>query len=216
MQRLHDASGLVLALSFHMHANGTRTATTTRTWDDITSLVDHIVEHCHPATRRALTEACSCADAPVKDSLEAFAAKLEEEIAVDEALLKTVRALAQARAGQGPFPTPPFTAVHSHGQDVRYAHARLNETLRQIRALAQSSSAVTSRALDELVAPLTNQTRLLTNELLPWASGLEPDREHASHRTTKHHARAGANRRANNMHARESFASRDFIHRKRA
>lgn len=190
-----------------------------RSWEDITSLVDHIALRCHPATRRSLAAACACADEAVRDALRAFAAKLEQQIAADEALLTTVRALAEARAGRGPFPAPPFTAVHACGQLARHSHARLNETLRQIRTHATSSNAATIRAVDALVLALAQQSHLFTNELLPWARDLEPEpeREHVHHRATKHHAHARANRRANELHPNEAFAvAPDFIHRKRA
>ena len=189
----------------------------TRTWDDISSLVDHIALHCHPTTRRALADARACADKPVKDALEAFAKTLDEQLAVETALLKTVRALAEARAGRAPFPPAPFTAVHAHGHEVRHSHVRLDETLRHIRALARLSNEATIRALDALATALARHGQLVTNELLPWARGLEPDRELANHRAFKHQAHTSAKRRTNELHAHEPFAgARDFIHRKRA
>lgn len=190
----------------------------TRTWDDISTLVDHIVLHCHPSTRRALEGARSCcADAPVKQALETFATSLEDQIAAETALLKTIRALAEARAGRAPFPRGPFTAVHAHDHEVRHSHVRLDETLRHIRALARLSSASTIHALDALGTALAHHAHLVTNELLPWARGLEPDREHASHRAAKHNAYVNARRRANDLRMRDPFAGvRDFIHRKRA
>lgn len=209
-----DCSGLALAPVWNMQSD---LGAATRTWDDITSLVDHVVHRCHPTTRRALAEARACADARVKAAVEAFAQSVEEQLAAEEKLLKTVRALAEARAGRGPFPPPPFIAVHAHGSRVGHAHVRLDETLRHIRALAERSNKATTRALDALASALAEHARLVTTELLPWARGLEPDREHANHRATKRGAHANARRRANEIHKREPFAgARDFIHRKRA
>ena len=163
-----------------------------RTWTEITELVDHIVLACYPATRRALGAACDVARGPLATPVLAYARQLEEQMKKDETLLRAVRVLAEARAGRGPYPPPPFTMVHSEAREVRRAHARLEEIIRGIRDSARLSTPAVMRALDELTSALVRQNHLINDELLPWARHLEPEtdltprRAHGAAGRTKH------------------------------
>lgn len=148
------------------------------TWDDVASLVDHVVETCHPATRDAILHARSvAAHGPLGDALEVLQRSAFALMHDDEVLFRHVRALADARAGRGPFPPPPLATVRTQTQRLREAHAHLHDQLRNVRALARSPEIDTipvRRAIDHLAHALVEQMHLVNNELLPRARDLEP------------------------------------------
>lgn len=151
----------------------------TQAWDDVSSLVDHVVETCHPATRDAIRHARSVAGrGALADALDALERSVLARISDDEVLFRHVRSLADARSGRGPFPPAPFAAVRSQAHRLREAHARLHDELRRVRAVASSPAAESSparRAIDHLAHTLVEQMHLVNNELIPRAKALEPE-----------------------------------------
>jgi len=147
-------------------------------WDDVTTLVDHVVEACHPATRDAIHHALSVAGhGALASAIESLKRAAFERMRDDEALFRHVRALADARSGRGPFPNPPLSTVSAQIQRLRAAHARLHDELRRVRTIAESSQADTvaaRHAIDQLAHALVEQMHLVQNELLPRARDLEP------------------------------------------
>ncbi len=148
-------------------------------WDDVTSLVDHIVEVCHPATRDAIKHARTVAG---RGALSEALGDLERSALArmhdDEVLFRHVRALADARSGRGPFPQAPFATTRSQARRLHEAHAHLHDDLRRVRAVARSPEVDTipiRRAIDHLVHALVEQIHLVNNELIPRAKALEPE-----------------------------------------
>jgi regulator of cell morphogenesis and NO signaling len=144
---------------------------------ELAELVDHIVTSVHPRTRTALVEAraesAKLGLGALGSALTELARVADERMREDEQVLRHVRALAEARAGRGPFPDGPFTTVHTTEHRIREGHARLHDALRKVRHLAHES-AVPLPAIDELKSALVDQMHIVNNELLPYARDLEP------------------------------------------
>jgi regulator of cell morphogenesis and NO signaling len=153
--------------------------TPNQVWDDVSSLVDHVVEMCHPATRDAIKHARSVAGhGALADALDVLERSALARMHDDEVLFRHVRALADARSGRGPFPLGPFATIRSQGHSLREAHARLHDHLRHVRAIASSPEVDTipiRRAVDHLAHALVEQMHLVNNELIPRAKALEPE-----------------------------------------
>lgn len=151
----------------------------TSPWDDVSSLVDHVVEVCHPATRDAIKHTRSVAGrGPLTDALDDLERSALAQMHDDEVLFRHVRALADARSGRGPFPPAPFATTRSQARRLHEAHARLHDDLRRVRAIARSPEVDTipiRRAIDHLVHALVEQLHLVNNELIPRAKALEPE-----------------------------------------
>lgn len=149
-----------------------------RSWDDVASLVDHVVDACHPATRDAILHARSvAAHGPLANALESLQRSAFALMYDDEVLFRHVRALADARTGRGPFPPPPLSTVRAQMQRLREAHAHLHDELRNVRAIARAPEIDTipiRRAVEHLEHALVEQMHLVNNELLPRARDLEP------------------------------------------
>jgi regulator of cell morphogenesis and NO signaling len=151
----------------------------THVWDDVSSLVEHVVDTCHPATRDAIKHARSVAGhGALADALDVLERSTLARMYDDEVLFRHVRSLADARAGRGPFPPAPFATVRSQGQRLRDAHVRLHDDLRRVRAIARSPEVDTvpvRRAIEHLAHALVEQMHLVNNELIPRAKALEPE-----------------------------------------
>lgn len=149
-------------------------------WEDAAELVDYVIHTCHPRTREAIAAARATArDRALREALDELASIASAHMKEEEALFRHVRALADARAGRGPFPAPPFTTARAHGRSLHEGHANIHDKLRRARAIAAHAESRDGgelrRAMDALSRAIVAQLHLVNNELLPRASALEPE-----------------------------------------
>jgi regulator of cell morphogenesis and NO signaling len=154
---------------------------------EVAALVDHVLGDCHPETERRLAalealangltpEGASELRQAVVELASATRAQMREE---EERYFVRVRALADARKGRGPFPSPPFRTIHEHEKDLRARHADIYERFRRARALSAAlrgpGAALVRNAVGALGVALLEQLHLENNLLLPLARDLEPN-----------------------------------------
>jgi regulator of cell morphogenesis and NO signaling len=161
---------------------------------ELAAVLESILVELHPRARRLLAEAAEGASAfaekqphtrPLAEAVIALASRATHQMREEDTLYSRVRALADARMGLGPYPTPPFRTIHEHGDELRDGHRRTHDRIRLVRAhLAAFDGPGTEDVrgrVDAALTALVEQMHVENNELLPRARELEPNGDVAAH-----------------------------------